>query len=650
MKKRLITILLLVGCIPLLLSSFYFYQFMKSKVMVENDRASFEVVKAAQVDVRTYLQSHMQLIKILGQNPYIVNMDGLNGTPLLVNAAKSYPEVSVVVSDRLGMQKFRGDNQGFTSVVQRQFFQDAVQGKDAISDVLISQTINKPIIVLATPLRSDGNVTGIIQGTVQLAILDEFLKAKADDIRQLFIIDRTGKVLAHSDPKIGAEHKDISSLSFVQVGLEKGGSGIAQITDDKGKQVIIHYSREELTGWLICSEISQEAIVAPVNELRTMFSIVLFVLILVLCPVGYFVANGIVSPIKAIVEYSKQVAAGNLRQIELNYSSKDEIGELAASFAVMVTNLRELIQNITQYAEQLAASAEELTATTLQSAQAINHVAGFVGEVAEGAEKQVEAVTYVTAAVEQVSVNIHLISNNAHQVTHMSAQAAEVAQNGNIVIGQAVQQMAYIERTVASSAEVVMELGERSQEIGQIVDTIATIAGQTNLLALNAAIEAARAGEQGRGFAVVAEEVRKLAEQSQAAAGQIAELIKTIQNETGKAVVAMKAGSQEVKKGEEVVDTAGQKFYEIATRVNEVLKQVGEISSSMGNITTGVDQVVATVRDIGTIGKEAASHTQTVSAATEEQSASLEEIAASSQELAKMAQQLRENIGKFKLI
>ncbi|MBP2628175.1 MAG: methyl-accepting chemotaxis sensory transducer with Cache sensor [Firmicutes bacterium] len=111
--------------------------------------------------------------------------------------------------------------------------------------------------------------------------------------------------------------------------------------NDKGRQVIIHYSREDLTGRLICYEIPQEEIVASVNDLRTAFIILLLVLILVPCPIGYFVANRILSPIKAIAEYSKQVAVGNLRQKELSDSSQDEVSELAASFAVMVTNLRE---------------------------------------------------------------------------------------------------------------------------------------------------------------------------------------------------------------------------------------------------------------------------------------------------------------------
>ena len=165
--------------------------------------------------------------------------------------------------------------------------------------------------------------------------------------------------------------------------------------------------------------------------------------------------------------------------------------------------------------------------------------------------------------------------------------------------------------SVSSSAQVVAKLGERSKEIGQIVDAISGIAGQTNLLALNAAIEAARAGEQGRGFAVVAEEVRKLAEQSQEAAKQIANLISEIQTETDSAVVAMDDGTREVKIGTEVVNTAGQAFKEIVSLIAEVSSQIREISAAIQQMASGSQQIVASVRNIDSISKGTAGQTQT---------------------------------------
>ena len=249
--------------------------------------------------------------------------------------------------------------------------------------------------------------------------------------------------------------------------------------------------------------------------------------------------------------------------------------------------------------------------------------------------------------VEQMSANIQQISVNADGVAQSSDKTAKAANEGLRSVNTAVSQMAMIEETVTRSAQVVMQLGERSKEIGQIIDAIAGIAGQTNLLALNAAIEAARAGEQGKGFAVVAEEVRKLAEQSHDSAQQIAAMIKEIQIDTENAVVAMQKGTKEVAIGGQVVNTAGEVFQQIVVLVDQVLEQVSEISRAIQQAASGSQAVVFAVKDINEVSKDAAAQTQTVSAATQEQLASVQQIAASSRELAKMAEALQNAVKKF---
>ena len=251
------------------------------------------------------------------------------------------------------------------------------------------------------------------------------------------------------------------------------------------------------------------------------------------------------------------VAAGDLSETSMGIRSQDEIGRLARSFKQMVGNMRALVKQISSDAEHLAASSEELTASAEQSSQATNQVALSIQEVAGGANEQMNAANEAAAVVTEMSAGIQQIAANASSVSQQSETAAEKAVRGGAAVDKAVSQMSQIEQTVNTSAQVVAKLGERSKEIGQIVDAISGIAGQTNLLALNAAIEAARAGEQGRGFAVVAEEVRKLAEQSEEAAKKIAGLIGEIQVDTDKAVQAMQQGTQEVKTGAEVVNAAG---------------------------------------------------------------------------------------------
>ncbi|SEP21192.1 methyl-accepting chemotaxis protein [Propionispora vibrioides] len=364
--------------------------------------------------------------------------------------------------------------------------------------------------------------------------------------------------------------------------------------------------------------------------------------------IGLFAARSISRPVNQLAVVAQQVAGGDLTQ-QAKVESRDEIGQLATSFNTMVAQLKALIRQINLNTEQLAASSEELTASAQQSAQAAEQVAVSITQVANGASEQMAASDETSAVVQQMAAGVEEMAASANQVAAQSAQAADKAQSGGVAVDQAVSQMTRIENAVNTSATVITKLGEQSQEIGQIVDTIAGIAGQTNLLALNAAIEAARAGEQGRGFAVVAEEVRKLAEQSQEAAKKIAGLIGAIQEDTEQAVVAMAEGTQEVKTGAAVVDAAGDTFRDIAELVLQVSGQVRDISAAIQQTASGSQHIVGSVKRIDELSKQSAEEAQSVSAATEEQLASMEEIASSSEALAKLAQDLKTAVASFRI-
>ncbi|BCJ86548.1 hypothetical protein skT53_15330 [Effusibacillus dendaii] len=222
-------------------------------------------------------------------------------------------------------------------------------------------------------------------------------------------------------------------------------------------------------------------------------------------------------------------------------------------------------------------------------------------------------------------------------------------EEGNQAIRTAISQMNSIQNTVSGLAKVITGLGERSQEIGQIVEAITSIASQTNLLALNAAIEAARAGEHGRGFAVVADEVRKLAEQSSISAQQISELIATIQEETNKAVESMERGTKEVSEGITAVNLAGESFEQIGHSITDVSSQMQEVSAASKQMSTNSQQVIKSIDTISEITESTAAGAQNVSAASEEQLATMEEITASANALAQMAEELQKIVMKFKV-
>lgn len=364
---------------------------------------------------------------------------------------------------------------------------------------------------------------------------------------------------------------------------------------------------------------------------------------------GWLINRMIANPLQLMVAVCGELAAGDFREKPRKVSRKDEIGQVADALANMRSSLRSVLKRVNESTEHVAASSEELTASSEQSAQAANQVATSINDVANGSNEQLIAANEASAVVEQMSASIQQVAANTNLVAEQSAKAADKAKEGGQSVEKAVKQMGQVEETVNTSAKVVAKLGERSKEIGQIVDTISGIAGQTNLLALNAAIEAARAGEQGRGFAVVAEEVRKLAEQSQEAAGKIADMIGEIQGDTDKAVVAMNEGTREVKTGAEVVNVAGIAFQEIVEMVTQVSGQVREISAAIQQMAGGSQQIVGAVKKIDGLSKASTAEAQSVSAATEEQLASMEEIASSSQTLAKLAQDLQAEVAKFQV-
>lgn len=380
------------------------------------------------------------------------------------------------------------------------------------------------------------------------------------------------------------------------------------------------------------------------------FTILGVTLLAVLCSalLGMLLTKAISFPLRRMRAAIEGMAGGDFQNHPSTFVSKDEFGQLADTIVKMRSDLRHLVSQIRNSSELVAASSEELTATVEHSSHNAQQAASAIQDIAKGAENQVTSVTNASSVIENMSSSIRQISSTTRNVNTAAESTSHTATEGLDAVNRVVKQMNAIEQTVDHSAGIVTALGERSKDIGQIVETIAGIAGQTNLLALNAAIEAARAGEQGKGFAVVAEEVRKLAEQSEGAAKQIASLIQETRNDTEKAVQAMQKGSQEVKTGSQVVSAAGQTFQQIADAVNKISSQIKEVSTALDSLSTNSEVVVADIRKITGIADKASEQTHTAAGATEEQSTSLKEIYEASRSLAHLAEELQGLVVHFK--
>jgi len=534
----------------------------------------------------------------------------------------------------------------------RPWYTAAIKNGDKISrtDPYTDSTTGAMIVSNSIPIKtSDGKIIGVMAIDASSQTITEILKGiKIGETGYCMMIHKSGLILADpSNPKNNNKYlKDIGIPGFEKV----LGSGQEQleVTINNEKYFATSLQPKD-SDWVIISLITTSELYKNATKIRG----IIFFVCLVTLVIGFFLtfigSRKIVKPIVAISNVAQNVADGNLLLNVQQGGSKDEIGILENSIARMLGNLRQMIGNTAQAAEQLSASSEELTASAAHSAQAADQVAGSILQMVQGTESQRRATNNTLGIVEHMSVNLKEIGIHIDEVAEQSNQVVDRARNSNNLVDKAASQMDKIEQTVNTSAQVVTKLGDRSKEIGQIVDTISGIAGQTNLLALNAAIEAARAGEQGRGFAVVAEEVRKLAEQSQIATKQITQLINEIQVDTDQAVVAMSDGTREVKLGAQLVNDSGTAFQEIARMVKQVSDKITEVALASNRLSSGSQQIIISVQQIEEACKVSSEEAETIAAASQEQSASMEEIASASQSLTMLAQELQETVNEFKL-
>jgi methyl-accepting chemotaxis protein len=375
--------------------------------------------------------------------------------------------------------------------------------------------------------------------------------------------------------------------------------------------------------------------------------------------IAFFIARGISKPVSNMAEIAQEIATGDIQK-DVELHSKDEIGQLASSFRQLIAYMKELAGaaeriaandltvevapksdkdvlgnsfktmtgNLTGMIRQLGQNADELVT-------AATEIASSAEEMSRGANDQNEQMGQVSSAIEEMTATIVESSKNAAEASDGARGASDTASSGGKVVSETVQGMQRIANVVRESAESIQKLATSADQIGEIIGVIDDIADQTNLLALNAAIEAARAGEQGRGFAVVADEVRKLAERTGKATGEITDMIKGIQNDTQEAVHSMETGIQEVDKGRELADQAGNSLTEVVSGSQRVMDMIQQIATASEEQSVAAEQISKNIEHIASITKETAS--------------GAEQSATAAEELNRQAEGLRQMVGRFKV-
>lgn len=353
--------------------------------------------------------------------------------------------------------------------------------------------------------------------------------------------------------------------------------------------------------------------------------------------------------IKLLSVRFQQIAKGDLTGRDLHIVSDDDFGRLATSFNLMKQTLQNLITRIATLSNYAANTSERLATNSNETKSSVDKISESIDEIAAGTMMQSKYSTSIVEITSKTAKEIEVGSEIATNAEQIANKATDVAKVGQQAISEAINHLHLLSDTVKDSTFHVQNLGKRSDEVGNIITIITSIAERTNLLALNAAIEAARAGEHGKGFTVVASEVRKLAEQSRKSSIQISELIRDIQSETFETVAIMEQNLKIVAKQLEMNEKSNKAFKKIVDHVQETESSVESIKQVFTTLETTSNQFLEAVEHISTIIQETASSARDVSHSAKKQTKAVVEMTETSGKLSDFSNQLQQEVKKFSI-
>ncbi|WP_418962760.1 methyl-accepting chemotaxis protein, partial [Waltera sp.] len=424
-------------------------------------------------------------------------------------------------------------------------------------------------------------------------------------------------------------------------------AGTAEV-DFQGEKYLFIYSHSADIGFTTCALVPMRVVTSQATEIRNMTIGLVILACVIVVIVGIFITAGIENNMRRISRKFGDVAKGDLT-VTVSAKGHDEFQDLAGSATNMITNTKKLVNQVSNATGELEVSAQNVGQASELIHEYSQDITRAIGEINEGMEEQsrhaqecVEKTDILSNEIQEVSHVVERVEKLVGETEGMINKGMEIVQ----VLGDRAGETTQMTVKVSESIE---SLRKESEIINSFVATITEITEQTNLLSLNASIEAARAGEAGRGFAVVAEEIRKLADDSAKAAGEIRNNVANITAQTQNSVESASQAKAMVELQTKAVEEVIAVFREMQERMGQLIEGLKDIVVSTEKADGERSAAVAAVKNISDIIEETAGSAETVNDVANKLLNHVEKLSTTASVLDENMEGLKNEISVFKI-